>query len=154
MWRWTGAPLPQAGDGNACVFCALDLRGQMSEATASILVWISISGFAVSLLAAIGATGFWMFSSRKVSHVPSAAVQLLSSGQQAPPVPAGQMPQPTGSSTPAPPGQHANPASTPAGNPAATLSNRNQPAPGSAQRGGKGSYRDLLRQRAQGNQKP
>ena len=75
MRRWTGAAFPQAGDGNASVVLCLDLRGQMSEATASILVWISISGFAVSLLAAIGATGVWILSNRKLSYVPSPVVQ-------------------------------------------------------------------------------
>ena len=75
MRRWTGEAFPQAGDGNASVVLCLDLRGQMSEATASILVWISISGFAVSLLAAIGATGVWILSNRKLSYVPSPVVQ-------------------------------------------------------------------------------
>ena len=79
----------------------------MSEATASILVWISISGFVVSLHAAIGATGFWILSNRKVNHAAASAVQASSAGQQRLSVPAGQMSHLTASTTPAPPGEPA-----------------------------------------------
>ena len=125
----------------------------MDETIASILVWVSVSGFVVAFLAGVIATGVWVLSDRRANSLAVSSTQTAPSSAQSPSQPAVQPAQHAAPAT-RPPSQLASPGTATQNNPAGARQTGGHPAPGVTPARSGGGYRELLRQRSNNPQNP